>query len=203
MPRCCQRVRLESGLKLDINRLARRGFIRFGAATGPVGITWTNSYTGDEIASGVITANMSDSYRGRFRIRIGQLDQQITLVALPRHFGGRQWFFLCPDTARRCTVLWLPPGARYFCCRERWGRQVAYASQFSTPIDRAHLGKAKINRRLCLVGGYDPDEWHIPPKPKWMRWRTYDRMVEKFDCYEAFLDRGLLLAMTRIMGRRR
>jgi hypothetical protein len=193
---------LESGLKLDISRFARQGFIRFGAATGPVAIKWTNSYTGDEIASGVITANMSDSYRGWFRIRIGQLDQQITLVALPRHFGGRQRFFLCPDTARRAMVLWLPPGARYFCCRERWGRQVAYSSQFMTAIDRAHRGKAKINSSLCAIGGFDPDEWDIPPKPKWMRWRTYDRMVEKFDHHEAFLDRGLLLGVARIIRRR-
>jgi hypothetical protein len=64
-----QRVRLESGLKLDLNRLARRGFIRLGAFTGPVGIVWTNSYTGDEIASGLITAEMSGRYDGWFQIQ--------------------------------------------------------------------------------------------------------------------------------------
>jgi hypothetical protein len=31
MPRPLQRVCLESGLKLDLNRLARRGFIKPGA----------------------------------------------------------------------------------------------------------------------------------------------------------------------------
>src|SRR5262249_20900216 len=123
MPRWCQRVRLESGLKLDINHLARQGAIRSDRVTGPVGITWTNSYTGEGIASGSIRANISDSYRGWLQIRIGSLDQQITLVALPRHFGGRQCFFLCPDTARRAMVLWLAPRARYFCCRERRGRR--------------------------------------------------------------------------------
>jgi hypothetical protein len=41
MPRPLQRVRLESGFKLDLNRLARRGFIKPGAITGPVGIVWT------------------------------------------------------------------------------------------------------------------------------------------------------------------
>jgi len=47
---------------------------------------------------------------------------------------------------------------------------VAYASQFLGRDDRAHRGQAKLNSRLCSIGGFDPDEWDIPPKPKWMRW---------------------------------
>jgi hypothetical protein len=201
MARPCQRVRLESGLRLDINRLARQHFIRFDAATGPVGIRWTNTYTGAEVASGIITADMTNASLGWFRIRIGQLDQQITLVPRSRHFGGWQWFFVCPRLNRRAMVLWMPPGAHSFACRERWGRQVGYSSQFSTPIDRAHQGKAKINSRLCLIGGFDPGEWDIPPKPKWMRWPTYDRAVEKFGSYEEMLDRSLFKALARIMRR--
>src|SRR6478752_636831 len=85
MPRPCYRVRLESGIKLDINRLARGGFIRPGAANGPVGIGWTDYY-GEVIASGLITADMSRTDVGHFRIQLGELDQQIFLVARPRHF---------------------------------------------------------------------------------------------------------------------
>jgi hypothetical protein len=65
-------------------------------------------------------------------------------------------------------------------------RQVAYASQFDTPVDRAHRGKAKIKARL--IGTCDPDEWDLPPKPKWMRWRTYNKYAERFDRYEELLD---------------
>ena len=56
MPRTGYRVRLESGLKLDINELARVGLIRPGAATGPVGIRWTSDW--GEVAAGTITADM-------------------------------------------------------------------------------------------------------------------------------------------------
>jgi hypothetical protein len=83
-----------------------------------------------------------------------------------------------------------PPGALYFECRQAWGRQVAYASQFSTWVGRAHQGKARIKSRLCSIGGFDPDEWDLPPKPKWMRWNTYNRAVEKFDRHEARLRKG-------------
>jgi hypothetical protein len=46
---------LQDELSLNVNRLARYGLIRPGAAIGPLGIKWTNSYFNEEIASGVIT----------------------------------------------------------------------------------------------------------------------------------------------------
>lgn len=198
MPRPCQRVCLESGLKLDINGLVRRGFIQPGAANGPVGITWRNSYFDSEIASGVITADMSGTSHGWFRLQLWQLDQRIVLIARPRHFGGQQWYFVCPYTNRPVSVLWMPPGARSFACRQRWKRQVAYASQFLDRSSRAHRGQSKINARLCAIGGFNPDEWDFPPKPKWMRWRTYNRAEEKFDRYEGTLDEGAAKLLARL-----
>ena len=69
MPRPTSRCHLESGLKLDLNRLARRGFIQPGAAIGPVGIRWTFNYT-DEETLGTITADMRSADEGWFRIQI-------------------------------------------------------------------------------------------------------------------------------------
>jgi hypothetical protein len=143
MPRPRQRVCLQEGLRLDLNRLARRGFVRPGANIGRRGITWTSSYWG-EIASGLISADMSGKGEGWFRIQVGSLDQWITLLARPRHFGGRQWYFVCPVTNRLASVLWKPIGATRFCSRQTWGRQVAYQSQFNDVTNRAHAGKERI-----------------------------------------------------------
>jgi hypothetical protein len=44
-----------------------------------------------------------------------------------------------------------------------------------------------------LIGDCDPDEWDLPPKPKWMRWRTYHRYVDRFDRYEEILERVVAL----------
>jgi hypothetical protein len=119
------------------------------------------------------------------------LDQWIGLIACPRHYGGKQWYFICPVTNRRASVLWKPPGATRFRSRQGWGKGVvAYRSQFLGPDDRAHAGQAKIKARL--VGDRDPDEWDLPPKPKWMRWRTYNRYVERYDAYEDVLDLGVV-----------
>ncbi len=200
MPRPTSRCYLESGIKLDLNRLARRGFIQPGTATAPVGIAWNSDYWG-EVATGIITADMSDTYEGWFRIQIGdELDQRIILVARQRHFGGRQWYFICPYMTRRVSVLWMPNGAHHFACRQRWGRSVAYTSQCVDRIARAHRGQARIKSRLCSIGGFDPDEWNLPPKPKWMRWSTYNRAEEQFDRYEETLDMGSLAVVTRLLG---
>jgi hypothetical protein len=197
MARPRSRACLQDGLKLDLNQLARRGFIQFGANIGARGISWSNSHQG-EIASGVISADMSKPTDAWFRIAIGRFVQQITLMSRPRHLGGRQWFFLCPLTGGRATVLWKPPGASKFCSRQAWGRQVGYRSQFQGASDRAYLGKERIKARL--IGGLDPAEWDLPPKPKWMRWRTYNRYVERFDDYEEMLDKASIASVVKRLG---
>jgi len=187
-------------LKLDLNRLRKQGFVRPGARTGPLGIQWTNSYTGETTAFGLISGSMDLPGESWFRIELGHLNQRITLVPRRRHFGGYQWYFICPATNRLVSVLWRPPGASRFCSRYAWGRQVAYASQFETPSDRAWRAQGKIKARL--IGELDPDEWDLPPKPKWMRWSTYNRLEARFDHYEDVLDTGLLEIAARLLGRR-
>ena len=190
MPRPQQRACLQDGLKLDLNRLIRRGTVQPGFKAGPHLVQWSNSYTGQPIASGFITADMTGSERGWFRFQSQDRDEWTDLVACERHFGGRQWYFICPVTDRRVSVLWKPPGASQFCSRQRWGAgMVAYRSQFLDADNRAHAGQAKIKSRL--IGDLDPQEWDLPPKPKWIRWSTYNEYARRYDRYEAILDDGI------------
>ena len=64
------------------------------------------------------------------------------------------------------------------------GRRVAHRRQFGTPIDRAHIGRAKLKAKLCSP---NLDDWRIPPKPPKMRWATYDRLIEQYLKYDAVL----------------
>jgi hypothetical protein len=52
---------------------------------------------GTKFASGVISADMSGSDEGWFRIQLGSLVQLIILVLRARHFGGRQWYFIVTE----------------------------------------------------------------------------------------------------------
>jgi hypothetical protein len=198
MARWRRRVRLEDGLKLDLNRLVRQGLMRPHAKQ--IGtIRWAHRHSDQEVASGRFTAEMTHERHERLRIELGDLDQWIELIAVPRHYGGQQWYFLCPRTARRASVLWKPRGAQSFACRQAWGRQVAYGSQFLSPYRRASSAVQDIQRRLCkepyipLVG----DE--LPSRHKGMHRRTYEKIIKRYEAYKTIMDQDLIAALARLM----
>ena len=193
MARWRQRIRLQDGLKLDLNSLVREKAVRPGAKQCAT-IRWAYRQTDKEIASGRITAEMTHELRGRLRIELGDLDQWIELVALARHYGGRQWYFLCPRTERRASVLWKPPGAQSFACRQAWGRQVAYGSQFQSPYQRASSAAQDIRYRL----GEKEDV--PPPRPKGMHHRTYEKIMRRYEAHETVIYQDLVAALARLMG---
>ncbi len=197
MPRPRERVCLQDGLKLNINRLIRDGFVRRDAFARSF-IRWSHSSWG-EIATGSVTTDLTGDFHGWLEIEIGGRAQSLSLIACPRPYGGRQWYFICPQLGRRASLLWRPPGANCFRSRQGWGHVVAYASQFNDATGRAHLGQSRIQSRL--IGNNDPDEWELPPKPKWMRWRTYDRLEARFDHYEAVLNDGSAALVARLFAK--
>jgi hypothetical protein len=201
MPRPRQRVRLEDGLKLDLNKLIRQNLVRPGVEWGST-IRWTYRNSGEEIASGRVSADMTHNARGWLRLQLGSLDQWINLEAVQRHFGGRQWYFLCPRTGRRASVLWKPPGAPSFASRQAWGRQVAYGSQFETPHDRALSAAQDIRYRLAGAEYISLLDRISAPKPKWMRWRTYEKMSRRCLRQEAICDQYLDRLLGRLKMRR-
>jgi hypothetical protein len=86
-------------------------------------------------------------------------------------YGGRRWWFQCPRTGRRTTKLYLPNGGSHFWSRKAYG--LGYACQREGRFDRLQRRAAMLNRQL---GGKGWATWENPPaKPKWMRWRTYER----------------------------
>lgn len=197
MGRPRQRVNLNDGLRLDLNRLMRRGNVRSGSRTGGCMLRWSWVYTDETIATATISADMTDPDGGWVRIVAGGLDQYIHLRTQPRHFGGHQWYFLCPITSKLVSVVWLPPGAKRFASRHAWRRQVAYGSQFESRHNRALATAQRIRCRLAGPewGGLDGLD---PPKPKWMRRRTYERLLERSWKYEQIADERLTWLVGRL-----
>ncbi|ANY79687.1 hypothetical protein BB934_16835 [Microvirga ossetica] len=191
MPRDRQRLTLESGPKLDLAKL-----IPSGAGKSGRHIQCVLTYGSGETITA--TLKLSD-YGGLLELSYQGRVQSFSLIADPRHFGGLQWYAICPRTGRRVRVLYRPLGATYFASRHAWGRRAAYASQFLDPIGRAWRTKAKV--KAALLGNEDPDEWDLPPKPKGMRWATYERWVARYDAAEEMLDAQLVMAAARLMKR--
>jgi hypothetical protein len=168
---------LQDGFKLDVNKL-RVQAASHGETTQQVVCCYPR-YSGDARRFGLLIWRFSSATRGSMRLLLRSLDQSIDLVALPRHFGGQQWFFLCPLLRQRASVLWMPPGESCFASRQAWGSQFAYASQFQTPIYRAHLRAHEIH---CRLSGEDHSPiYHVepPPKPRYMHRSTYQRLLTR------------------------
>src|SRR6516165_12445964 len=102
--------------------------------------------------------------------------ETIPIVHLRCRFGGSRAYFICPgpgdgtECGRRVTKLHL--SRRYFLCRHC--NQLAYASQYEQPWERALRRASKLKRRLGMgVGLAEP----LPEKPRGMWTRTYARLL--------------------------
>jgi hypothetical protein len=194
---------VETALRLDIDRMMRRGAIQPGAHLGGqmqfnfdddrIDVKF-ESRAGDPCNSWLRLQYVIHDY---WSAEPYEIDDKIYLATSRPPFGGLRWWFVCPRLNCRVRKLYLPLGARHF--RSRRAYRLAYASQRGTEIDRAHRGQAKIKARL--IGELDPDDWDLPPKPKRMRWRTYQRYIDKFDAYEDVLDYGSLASLSLLMKR--
>lgn len=182
------RANLNAGLRLDVNQLTR-GRRRLSRLLGT--LTYSTGYT-------ILFDWRVSGASGTLTLEHAGIKQSIALDGVPRRYGGRQWYAKCPRTGRRVSVLWRPPGATRFASRHAWGRSVAYGTQFLDACGRAHATQARIKRRL--LGDHDPNDWDLPPKPKWMRWRTYQDLEDRFDRAEAFLDDQFTRAAARLLG---
>jgi hypothetical protein len=189
MPRDRQRLTLESGPKVDLAKLIPSGAGKPGSHVQCVLTFGSGEIIGANIKLRDGGGLLDLSYQGR--------QQTLSLVSSARHFGGLQWYAICPRTGRRVRVLYRPLGATFFASRHGWGRRAAYASQFLDPVGRAWRTKGKV--KAALLGDEDPDAWDLPPKPKGMRWATYERWVARYDAAEDALDAQLVIAAAQLM----
>ena len=103
-----------------------------------------------------------------YTVRVGdggceEMAETISIVHLRCRFGGSRAYFICPgrdgtECGRRITKLHL--SRRYFLCRHC--NQLAYASQYERPWQRALRRANKLKQRLGIgVGIAEP----VPHKP--------------------------------------
>ena len=108
-----------------------------------------------------------------------QVRIEVAVVWTPCHFGGERVWWLCPRCGRRSLKLygW---GARHSC---RVCQRIAYSSQREKAEDRIQSRANKLRMRL----GGEPGVEMMPPKPKGMHWRTFERhYAELLAADEAF-----------------
>lgn len=174
----------EEMLCLNVNAVQRRGFLAPGASC-----LWTWTWTTGEKSSISLQA-FAGALRLDFRVRSGgeewrNVVQTVEIVRTACNYGGTRPWFRCPRCGRSVAVLF---GAALFLCRKC--HNLAYRSQSESHADRCYRRANKLRARL----GGEPGALSLLPKPKWMRWATYDRMEQEIRVLETS---GLLAAMLR------
>jgi hypothetical protein len=102
----------------------------------------------------------------------------ISLLRTPCHYGGTRPWFGCPGCGCRSAKLYFGDGS--VLCRSCLG--LAYRSQLQASAERPRLIAQRIRRSLSGSGNlFVP----FPAKPPTMLWRTYDRIREKGERFEA------------------
>ncbi|MEI7970730.1 MAG: hypothetical protein WCJ69_17265 [Betaproteobacteria bacterium] len=160
--------------RLDVRRWQREGLLSAGRV-----FRWQWNHDGVKVASINVRVGPDAvfvSYGQRADGEDWKVEQYpIQLEWTACHYGGRRAWFLCPSRGcgRRVAILY---GGAVFACRHC--HRLAYPSQREGAHDRAARRAERIRERLG---------WHpgiltgSGCKPKWMRWRTFERLVAEHD----------------------
>jgi len=179
----------ESGLTLNLYKLIRQGLKPGQRVHGS--IVWTRVGTGERVGTvGYEADTVGDCGHVRLRYTTTRAydgekrdsDYTIALETTPQPLGGRRWWFVCPKTGAHAGKLHLPNGAYTFGSRRAC--RLEYRSQRETPRDRAINRAFKLRERLGGKGGIGD----FVPKPKWMRWPTYESQMAKIEAAEGIVD---------------
>lgn len=173
---------------LDVRRWAREGVLTPGYRGG-----WQWTRDGETVAS-IQFQTETDRVILDYRHRSGGEEWKaehypVRIERTACHLGGTRPWFICParGCGRRVAKLY---GGTVFACRRC--HQLAYTSSRENWGDRATRRAERIRARL----GWEPgilngDEG----KPKWMRWRAFERLATK---QSELADRSVAAMMNRL-----
>lgn len=125
------------------------------------------------------------------------ISYRVHLTQTRTRFGGQRWWWLCPRTGRRVFKLYLPLGGWQFWSRHAYC--LGYACQRESRSDRLMRRARKLHR--ALGGDGEALGQEAPPKPKGMRWRTYERKVAAWVAAEDRADGAWLESVTPLLRR--
>ena len=195
---------IESCRRIDLRDYVRSGFLRDGCKWNST-LTWSSGFS-IELESRIEPPNwrrlrLKHQGGGEYDDDVVDIEETIYLRRFPQPFGGHRWYFICPSTNRRCAVLYQPPGTKRF--RSRWGFRcrLQYQSQRLSPMSRCQNGAVRLAKRVLKKGPpefqEEYEDYDFPPKPKRMRWKTYNRLDEKALSYEKAADDAFLWRVLR------
>lgn len=179
------RPKIDGFRRLDVRRWARDGVLSPGSSFG-----WQWTRDGERVADIQVQVSV-DAVTLDYKTRSPGEDWEpmrydVGLLRTPCHLGGERVWFACParGCGRRVAIL---HGGKVFACRHC--HALAYPSQSELPFQRYQRRAQTIAKRL----GWDTvDDRYWRGRPKGMHHRTYVRLLEELDAFEAASDAAFL-----------
>jgi hypothetical protein len=191
---------VEGTRAIDVMSLERGGYLA-GPRLGS--LQWASR---DCSTASVLMTGGRNEIRLDYRVRSPGEDWQPVSQRIPVYwtscrFGGQRPWLVCAVSTngtycgRRVAKLY--GVGRLFACRHCY--RLGYAVQRGRPIDRAHHRLARLHSKLAA--DYAGPDMPTPPKPKWMRWKTYWRIDQQIDAGRERLDVLFAAGAQRILTR--
>jgi len=191
---------VEGARPLDVMKLARAGYLS-GSKLG--GWQWFSG--GDRTATiGIIGSREAVTLVYRIQAHGEEwqdVKRRVPIRWTPCRFGGERPWLVCDVLAngvqcgRQVAKLYL--AGRLFACRHCY--HLGYEVQRGSLMDRAHHRLARFHRKLGA--DYDGPDGPPPPRPKWMRQRTYQRAVQQIEDGEDHLNAVFMAGSQRLLSR--
>ena len=191
---------VEGSQSLSVMNLARAGYL-----SGVMFGSWQWTY-GDGTSATISIRGGRHEIVLDYRIRSHGEDWQsvhhrVPIRWTPCRLGGERPWFVCSVSANGVycgrQVAKLYGAGRLFACRHCY--RLGYRVQRGGPMDRAQHRLRRLHRKLSA--DYDGPDGIPPPRPKWMRQRTYDRVVQQIEAGEEHLDHVFMVGAQRILAR--
>lgn len=186
---------VEGGLRLSVDPA-----VKFALASGQSTALhqWAWTRDGERCASIGFRAEALGADYGHLELLFSvdghDVHQVIYVESSPCNFGGLRWYARCPRRDVRVAKLYLPYGAIRFLSRQ------AYRLSYQSQRDTAGLDRLINRRNRLLARTLKSDDPFAPARPKWMRWRTFERHLARLDDYHADIDGHLARHIERLGG---
>jgi len=182
---------VEQRKRLDIRQCARRGWLRMGTSGS---YQWTQD--GEPCGSVSYTVG-GGALELRYTILSGENEGEAVRITIPIRrvpcrYGGERLYWACPNCYRRCEVVVMASHAHF------WGCRVCLHLRYSSQgLDSSQRLQRRADAIYARLG--DSDDQGLVNKPKWMRWRTFHRLMDHADNLAGKADAAFALRAMRLL----
>lgn len=157
MGRISTGARTTSGCRrIELSYLLNEGYIQKGAITNGQ-LIWT-----DDSSLGIqcfytekrqhirLIYTITDRFSGKSQ----DMDYQVQITTVPSNLGkGEVLYLVCPDSGRRCRILYQAYGSSIYKCRKTYNNRIYYSTQISSKYDKYNDGYWQLDRHF--LGTYN------------------------------------------------